>query len=180
MFATFGRGSEVWLPLNVWNRHRIALGEAVLIEEGARFAVADTLTSAGDVPLLTIGDRTHFGQRLVIVCTGSISIGNDVLGADNVFICDTYHDYRDVTLPIAAQGNAGPRPVRIEDGAFLGINSVILPGVRIGKGAYVGAGAVVTHDLPPHCVAVGNPARVMRYWDDGKQTWVKGEPPRPE
>jgi acetyltransferase-like isoleucine patch superfamily enzyme len=166
----------VWPPLNIWNRHRIALGEDVLIEKGARFAVAETSIAESKEILLTIGNRTHFGQRMIIVCAGSVVIGDDVLAADNVFICDTYHEYRNISKPVAAQGNSPPRPVRIGDGAFLGVYSVILPGVQIGKGAYIGAGAVVTRDIPAHCVAVGNPARVVRYWDHTQGAWMSGDP----
>ncbi len=52
--------------------------------------------------------------------------------------------------------------VRIERGAYIGVNATILPGVTIGEGAVIGAGSVVTKDVPPYCVAVGNPARVIK------------------
>ena len=53
-------------------------------------------------------------------------------------------------------------PVIIEDDADLGVGAIVLPGVRIGRGAQVGAGAVVTRDVPPYAVVAGNPARVLR------------------
>ena len=53
-------------------------------------------------------------------------------------------------------------PIVIEDGAHIGIGSIILPGVTIGKGAVIGAGSVVTKDIPPYCVAVGVPAKVIK------------------
>ena len=53
-------------------------------------------------------------------------------------------------------------PIVIEDGAHIGIGSIIMPGVTIGKGAVIGAGAVVTQDIPPYCVAVGVPAKVIK------------------
>lgn len=55
-----------------------------------------------------------------------------------------------------------PRPVTIEDNVWLGFNSVILPGVRIGRGSVIGARAIVAEDVPPYSVVVGNPARVVR------------------
>ncbi|MBW2065616.1 MAG: hypothetical protein JRJ03_11905 [Deltaproteobacteria bacterium] len=54
----------------------------------------------------------------------------------------------------------------IENEVFIGVNSVVLPGVRIGYGAVIGAGSVVAHDIPPHVVAVGNPALVIRSLKD--------------
>ena len=56
-------------------------------------------------------------------------------------------------------------PIVIKDGAHIGVGSIILPGVTIGEGAVVGAGSVVTRDIPPHCVAVGSPARVIRTFE---------------
>lgn len=55
--------------------------------------------------------------------------------------------------------------VVIEDGAHIGIGSIIMPGVRIGKGAIIGAGSVVTRDIPPYCVAVGIPAKVIKSFE---------------
>lgn len=53
-------------------------------------------------------------------------------------------------------------PIVIEDGAHIGIGSIIMPGVTIGKGAVIGAGSVVTKDIPPYCIAVGVPAKVIK------------------
>jgi acetyltransferase-like isoleucine patch superfamily enzyme len=104
-----------------------------------------------------------------------VEIGDDVLTADRVFIGDTYHDYRHVPQPVLDQPMRDPRPVSIGAGAFLGINSVILPGVTIGEGAYVAAAAVVNRDVPPRSLVAGNPARVVRHFDGSK--WVEGPPP---
>ena len=57
-------------------------------------------------------------------------------------------------------------PIVIEDGAHIGIGSIIMPGVTIGKGAVIGAGSVVTKDIPPYCVAVGVPAKVIRSFEN--------------
>jgi acetyltransferase-like isoleucine patch superfamily enzyme len=65
-----------------------------------------------------------------------------------------------------------PQPVRICRGAFLGIRSVILPGVTVGENAYVAAGAVVFDDVPPRTVVVGNPARAVRAYDPDAGEWV--------
>ena len=59
-------------------------------------------------------------------------------------------------------------------GAFLGVGSSVLPGVAVGEGAFVGAAAVVTRDVPAHAVVVGNPARVIREWDGSAWVSVAG------
>ena len=62
-------------------------------------------------------------------------------------------------------GDIVAKEVVIEDGVFIGVHAIILPGVTIGEGAMVGAGAVVTKDVPPRTMVAGNPARVIRQLD---------------
>jgi maltose O-acetyltransferase len=61
------------------------------------------------------------------------------------------------------QGYKDSQPVVIEDDVWLGARVIILPGIRVGHGAVIGAGAIVTKDVPPFAICVGNPARVIRY-----------------
>ena len=62
--------------------------------------------------------------------------------------------------------------ISIEDGVWIGNNVLIMPGVKIGKKAIIGAGSVVTRDVPPYTIAVGNPARVIKQFNMEKQQWV--------
>lgn len=110
---------------------------------------------------------------MVISCVGLVEISPDVLTGDRVFIGDSYHDFRAPDLAISHQQMVDPRPVRIGPGAFLGVGSIILPGVTIGENGYVGAGAVVTENVPDRCVVVGNPARVITRWDPGSGEWIR-------
>lgn len=169
--SSCGNGSIVHLPAVVIGHDRIELGCEVTVNAGSLISVAEEAGGKRYDPRLVIGDRVTLGFGAVIACNGSVEIGDDVLTADRVFIGDTYHEYRDVTRPIARQGLADPRPVSIGPGAFLGIGSAILPGVTLGAGAYVGAGAVVTRDVPAHAVVAGNPARVIRRWDGN--AWIQ-------
>ena len=120
---------------------------------------------------LSIGSRTFIGQGQ-ISCAHEISIGDDVLIAWGSTIFDHgSHSLRfsqrasDVTDWI--RGNKDwsvvrSSPVRVEDKAWVGFGSIILPGVTIGEGAVVGAGSVVTKDVLPWTVCAGNPARQIR------------------
>jgi len=74
----------------------------------------------------------------------------------NVKFYMAQHDYRSLDLPHAARG------IRVGRHAWIGGSAVILPGVTLGEGAVIGAGSVVTRDVPSYCVAVGNPARVIK------------------
>jgi acetyltransferase-like isoleucine patch superfamily enzyme len=170
-----GSTSLIVPPTMIRGHEYISVGEGVVVHPGAVFSVVDEHLGETFRPRLRIGDGVRIGCDMVIGCCGSVEIEDDVLTADRVFIGDTFHRYRDPTRPVIQQGIADPRPVRIGRGAFLGINSAILPGVTVGEGACVGANAVVTTDVPPHSLAVGNPARIVRSWDGSE--WVDHHAP---
>ena len=88
-------------------------------------------------------------------------MGNDVLVAPNVVMRASDHVFDDVTKPIAEQGHTG-REIIVEDDVWLSSNVTVVGGVRIGKGAVVAAGAVVTKDVAPYTVVGGVPARFIK------------------
>jgi len=175
-FAAFGEASAIAPPASVRCPHRIEVGARVLILPGAWLSVVEEHRGRRYEPRLRIGDRVTLGRHAVVACIGSVEIEDDVLTADRVFIGDTYHDYRDPHVPVARQPLVDPSPVRICRGAFLGVGAVVLPGVTVGENGYVGAGAVVAEDVPARSVVVGNPARVVRRWDDAAGEWVMTRP----
>ena len=169
-FAAFGAGSVIAPPSRVTTPEAIEIGERVVIHEHAWLSVVPAID--GVMPRLVIGSRTSIGRFGHIACVGDIEIGADVLMSERVFIGDTYHGYEDTDEPVIRQPMALPEKVTIGRGAFVGIAAVILQGVTIGEQAYVGAGAVVTTDVPPRSVAVGNPARVVKAYDESSGRWV--------
>ncbi len=123
-----------------------------------------------DQPVLRIGDRTYVGYQVTISAGREVTIGNDVKIANGVFIADNPgHPLDPVQRRTQAVGPEDLRPVHIGDDVWLGTNVVVLPGVTIGDGTVVGAGAVVTKDLPPRVLAAGNPARVVRALAEGER-----------
>ena len=120
------------------------------------------------------GKNIHVGNHVIInmnctfVDNNRIDIGNRVLIASDVKMYTATHS----TDPSVRNHSANPNPsfwcqtyaspIRIEDEVWIGGGAILLPGVTIGKGSVIGAGAVVTRDIPPYSVAVGNPARVIR------------------
>ena len=97
----------------------------------------------------------------VIAADTSIRIGDRVMVGANCTIVDT--DFHPVDAQARFAGERGKSlPVVIEDDVFIGMNSMILKGVTIGRGSIIGAGSVVTKDIPPGVLAAGNPARVIR------------------
>ena len=164
-FARLGPGSVVYPPALVIGPARIEVGERTVVHPGAFLSVVGPEQGPGCDGRLVVGDGVQIGHDLVVACAGRVEIGNRVLISDRVFIGDTYHEYRDPDRPVLDQGLHAARPVAVGAGAFLGIGAILLPGVRVGENAYVGAGSVVTADVPARTVAVGNPARVIRRWD---------------
>ncbi len=114
-----------------------------------------------------IGKRCFIGERTVIRGQGGVTIGDDVLIAPHVQILAVDHVVSTSRVPINAQGLSA-RGIVVEDGAWLGGGAIITDGVRIGRNAVVGAGSVVTHDIPAASVALGVPARVVRMIEDSE------------
>ena len=167
-FGTFGAGSLMCFPWDsLVNPQAIHLGESTLI-------APHVVLSAGWMPdqpgladrIVTIGDRCLIGRGSSIVGHESIVIGDDVWTGHQCHVTDMNHGYERTDIPISQQ-HQDPRPVSIGAGSWLGHGVIVLPGANIGRGVTVGAGSVVTGDLPDHCIAVGAPARVIhRVGDD--------------
>lgn len=106
-----------------------------------------------------LGDYVFMNVGCTFLDCNEIRLGNHVMLGPNVQIYTPAHD-----LQAAAriQGWEVAKPITIEDNVWLGGSCILLPGVRVGRNAVVGAGAVVTHDVPPNAVVAGNPARVIR------------------
>lgn len=121
-----------------------------------------------------VGDRVIINMNCTFVDNHRIDIGNNVLIASNVQIYTATHSTRVGERMAEPQDGGGvacytlARPVRIEDGAWIGGGAILLPGVTIGRNSVVGAGSVVTRSIPANCVAVGNPCRVIRQIDNGE------------
>ena len=115
--------------------------------------------------ILVIGDRVAINQGATIVASREITIGDDCRIGEFAAIYDTnYH-------PIEQQQEIQTAPVRIGRNVLLGRAVIVLPGVTIGDHASVGAGSVVTKDVPPKVLAAGNPARVIRAVSVDDPTW---------
>jgi len=144
----FEAGVRIWHPENV------SLGENVYVGH-------DAMLKGYYKGHLVIGDDTWIGQRVFIHAAGDVTIGARVGVGPEVKILTSFHGEAGRDVPILA-APLELRPVAIEDDADLGVGSIYLPGVTVGRGAQIGAGAVVTRDVPAYAVAAGNPARVLR------------------
>jgi acetyltransferase-like isoleucine patch superfamily enzyme len=112
--------------------------------------------------VVEIGNDTYIGHNVHIVAANRVSIGKNVLIADRVFISDCSHGAGDtLSIPPLEREIHSKGPVVIEDNVWIGENAVILPNVRVGTGAVVGANSVVTCNVAPFVAVAGVPARVI-------------------
>lgn len=125
------------------------MGINVNVEKGARFA--------DDI---SIGDYSGLGINSFV--GSGTQIGSHVMMGPDCLIYTQQHECSSTEVTMDQQGMTMVKPVTIEDDVWLGARVIIMPGVTIGKGSVVGAGAVVTKDIPEYSVAVGVPARVVK------------------
>lgn len=160
----YGKGSKIRrsVILNISPINSFSLGDKSVIEY---FSIIDN-----GVGSVHIGDSTRIGLRNTII--GPVEIGNQVILAQNVVLSGLNHKYQDVEQPIRTQG-VDTLPIIIEDECWIGANSVLTAGVRIGKHSIVAGGSVVTKSVPPYSIVGGNPARLLKQYDFDKKEWVK-------
>ncbi len=172
-FREFGDGSAICFPVvALFGERYIRVGTGTIVGPYSSLSAGVAPDHILDVEtVVSIGDRCLIGKGSGIVGHQSVVIGNDVFTGHNVYITDANHGYIDIEQSIGKQFSL-PDPVTIGDGSWLGHGAIVLPGSNIGKHVVIGAGAVVTGDIPDFSVAVGNPAQVVRrYFPD--QGWVK-------
>jgi acetyltransferase-like isoleucine patch superfamily enzyme len=157
---------------------RCSLGtqSILILPPAARLIFADDVyvgryVEIGPLKCVAVGDNTSIQDRSIIL--GDVEIGSHCLFAPNVFVSSGrhYYDHWPALLikdqDAVVQGDpalwsAHSRPIRIEDDCWIGVNSVIMPGVTIGKGCVIGANSVVVRDVAPYSVAAGNPAQTIK------------------
>ncbi len=143
----------------------IRLGNNVTLLSNSRryhvsiYAPTRLMTDEKENAIIEIGDNTRINGAS-IHATEKISIGKNCLIAANVTIIDSDgHGLSPVQRNLI---NPVSQPVIIEDNVWIGINSIILKGVKIGRNSVIGAGSIVTKNVPSNCVAAGNPACVVK------------------
>jgi acetyltransferase-like isoleucine patch superfamily enzyme len=141
--------------------NKICLENGVALERNVDIGALDETT------FIHIGENTFIGPSTCIAGPGNIKIGkNCLIGAQSGIFANN-HNFADLELPIREQG-VTRQGIVIEDDCWLGSGTKVLDGVTIGKGSVIGAGSVVTKDIPSLSIAVGVPARVIKK-REGKQ-----------
>jgi len=138
-------------------------GDNVWIENGVYI---------GDGSNRKLGNNSGLGKNASI--PKYTYIGDNVMMGPDVLIITRNHEFKDLSVPMNRQGMKKHEPVIIEDDVWIGARVIILPGVRIGKGSIIGAGAVVTKDVEPYTIVGGVPARVIGSRKEKAQEENKG------
>jgi len=144
-----GRGCHIGRGLKFATPGSVSFGDGCIVGEYARF------WSEMEGGKLTVADDAEIGRNAVVDYSGKVSVGHKVVISERVIIYTHDHGYDPKSKPSAS-------PLVIEDGAWIGAQAIILPSVRrIGRNALVGAGAVVTRDVPDDHVFVGGPGKLF-------------------
>lgn len=159
-----GRGSVIRrrTRLDVVPFRKFTLGDGAIIED---FATVNN--GMGDV---NIGSRSIIGIGNVVI--GPADIGNNVIFAQHVGILAMNHGYADIHTPIRDQ-KCTASLIRVEDNCWIGSNAVVMAGVTIGRHSVIAAGSVVTKDVPAYSIAAGNPARIIRRYNEASGQWER-------
>lgn len=146
-------------------------GKGLTLGYGCRF-------ETGDGGTITFGKNCRLNDRVHLVSHESVTIGDNVLMASNIFITDTSHG--SFKGPEASSPDVAPndrplftKPTRIGNNVWIGEGVCVMPGVTIGDGCAVGANAVVTKSFPAGTVIAGVPARAVRQWDPESREWKR-------
>ena len=161
-YHTKGKGSTIC------RRTRVDVLPFQPFSIGNYSTVEDFATINNGVGAVHIGNNSRIGIGNVVI--GPVTIGNNVILAQNIVMSGLNHNYTNVEIPIYLQGET-VSVITIEDNCWIGANAVITAGVTIGKHSVVAGGAVVTRDVPPYSVAVGNPARVIKQYNQANKIW---------
>lgn len=172
-FGSVGKKVAIYKPLLIVNPARIFVGDNVSIRDGVRLEVV--VTENDFLPELTIGDNVNIEQNVHIVCGCKVSIGDNVSIAAGAAIVDVNHPYSDVSDAgkIADRIDAENTYVEIGEGVLIGYGAIILPNVRIGKRAVVGAYSVVTKDVSEYSTVAGNPAKLIKKYSFERNQWER-------
>ena len=157
--------------VRIVNPQYVDMGGQVFIDDDVELCINQTMP--GVTPKLLIGNRVHFGKMNRIGCDNKIVIEDDVLFAPHVHISDRNHGFEDIHTPISRQKVTSKGPVVIGAETWLGFGCQVMSGVKIGRHCVIAAGAIVVKDVPDYSVVGGNPAKILKKYNQITNKWEK-------
>lgn len=171
----FPNARLIRLPFDIRNKKYIKIGDN--FTSGRNCRIEALPFSKSIKKCIEIGNNVQINDNVHIGAVCSIKIGNNVLIASRVFISD--HNHGNYNNKVAFEYNIAPadrkisyEKINIEDNVWIGEGVCILKGVTIGRGSIIGANSVVTKNISDYSIAVGIPARVIKYYDFNENKWI--------
>lgn len=178
LFKGFGSGVILGQGIVLRHPNRMQLGNRVAIDDhvlldasgsgdkgvclGDDVIISRNCVIQGKTGPIHLGNKVDIGCSAILSSTNGIFIGDSVLIAGNCYIGGGRYITDRTDIPMMEQGLFSKGPVVIEDDVWLGAGATVLDGVKIGRGSIIGAGTLVTKDIPEYSVAVGVPAKVVK------------------
>jgi acetyltransferase-like isoleucine patch superfamily enzyme len=151
----------------------IFLGDRAILLPHSRIELITDYAGEKYTPTLILGRESQIHQNCHITCAGKIEIGSNVVITSNVTITNIIHPHeKNIYTPIN-KNKLLIKNVCIEDQVYIYNNSVILPGVKIGKHSIIGANSVVDSEIPAYSIAAGNPAKIIKQYNFQNNKWEK-------
>jgi acetyltransferase-like isoleucine patch superfamily enzyme len=170
--SIFGKGIILRTPANISLGDNVAIDDHTLVDGGTsidcRMCIGDKVVISKGCVIqakagpLDIGDECDIGALVILSSVGGIRLAPNVLIAGKCYIGGGRYHLESKKTPIMYQGLYSRGPISIGQGTWIGASATILDGVTIGKGCVIGAGALVTRNIPDYAIAVGSPARVVK------------------
>ena len=171
VFGNFGYHSWLKSPDQIVGSKSIRIGNNTRIEKGS---VLYAIQRYSDIHLggtITIGDDVYINRFFNASSADKINIGNRVTCGSNVSMFNYDHGWLDIHREINSTPLLVHGEIDVGDETWIGNNVVILGKVKIGKHCVIGAGSIVTKDLPDYSVSVGNPAKIVKKYSQDTLTW---------
>jgi acetyltransferase-like isoleucine patch superfamily enzyme len=163
------------LILDIYPESKVKIGNNVSLISNSRRCTASNLYSPikfktfSETSEIIIGNNVGLNGTSITSRTQKICIGDNTMIAGNVTIMDSnFHNPWPPDKRLFFPGTQDDENVIIGKNCWIGLNSIILKGVNIGDNSVIGAGSLVLTDIPPNCLAAGNPAKVIKYYKDDK------------
>lgn len=164
-FKNFGKNVIIEPSIILGGANTISLGNGVRIGKRTVLAAHSTYNGIKYNPSIEIGNNVNIGQDSNISCINNIKIANNVLIGRKVMINDNSHGVFERNMldvpprlrPLSSKGS-----ITIDENVWIGEMVCILSGVHIGRGSIIGAGSIVTKDVPPYSLAAGIPAKIIK------------------
>ena len=171
----FPKARIIRFPFDIRGKKYIKYGKNFTTGTGCRIEAYKFLAKD---PKLIIGNDVQINDYVHLACAESVIIGDNVLIASKVYISDINHgkysgENQSSPYERAAERIISSKPVKIMENVWIGENCAILPGVVIGANSIIGANSVVSRNIPENCIAVGNPARIIKKYNDDTKKWEK-------